>query len=197
MSDLLRSYGDDELIKRVETNARNFDGWKPGVYDIWVRKNKTAKQVDIFTDKVFTYTVGDDFKPKFNMVCSGTSLTGSWALHNFKSYDADGAAVLASDYFVRNSHAWGFHKGYRAYEQVKAFPIYRDGDFDNLAEELGKLILDRIVKANCHCAKKNGTSTIIYNWSAGCLVRNSYTQFKNWLDFMAKRPLSVTILKEF
>lgn len=193
----LRSYNDAELIKRVETHAQGFDGWKPGIYDIWVRKNKIAKLVDVFTDKVFTFSVGDDLKPQFRMVCTGTSLTGSWALKNFKTYNPNGAAVLASNYFVRNSHAWGFHKGYRAYEQVKPFPFYRDNDFDNLAEEIGRIYNDEIIKSNCHCAKKNGNSLINYNWSASCLVRNAYNQYRGWLTYMAKRPLSVTILREF
>lgn len=197
MSDFLRPYSDAELIKRVETHAKDFDGWQKGVYDIWVRADKTAKTVDVFTDKVFTFSVADDFKPQFRMVCTGTSLTGSWALKNFKTYNSKGAAVLASDQFVRNSHAWGFHKGYRAYEQVKPFPFYRDNDLDNLAEEIGQIYNDEIIKSNCHCARKNGISLINYNWSAGCLVRNAYNQYQGWLTYMAKRPLSVTILKAF
>lgn len=193
----LRSYNDNELIKRVETHAQGFDGWQKGIYDIWVRKSKTPNLVDVFTDKVFTFSVGDNLTPEFRMVCTGTSLTGSWALKNFKTYNSKGAAVLASNHFVRNSHAWGFHKGKRAYEQVKAFPMYRDNDFDNLAEEIGQLYTNEIIKANSHPAKQNAVSQIIYNWSAACLVRNSWFQWIGWLNYMAKRPLSVAILREF
>ena len=127
---MLRGYGDAELIKRVETHAEGFDGWQKGVYDIWVRASKTAKEVDVFADKVYTFSVGDNVEPEFRMVCTGTSLTGSWALKNFKTYDKRGAAVVASNQFVRNSHAWGFHKGYRAYVQVRGYKIFRDNDLD-------------------------------------------------------------------
>lgn len=194
---MLRKFNDNELIKRVENYAKGFDGWKPGIYDIWVRAEKEVKEVDVFADKVFTFSVAENGLPEFRMVCTGTSLTGSWALKNFKTYDARGAAVLAANRFVRNSHTWGFHKGYRAYQQVKPFPYFRDPDMDNKAEESGKIITNEIIAANCHRAKLNGTSQIIYNWSAGCLVRNSYSQFMGWLSFMNKRPLSVAILKEF
>lgn len=194
---MLRGYGDNEIIKRVESKAKGFDGWKKGVYDIWIRAEKEAKEVDIFADKAYTFVVGDDGKPNFRMVCTGTSLTGSWALKNYKQYSKLGAAVLASNYFVRNSHVFGTHKGYTAYRQAKPFPFYRDGDLDNLAEEIGELHLNEIIFANCHRAKQNSTSTIIYNWSAACLVRNSYSQWAGWLAFMQKRPLSVGILQEF
>src|SRR5690242_9499474 len=30
-------YTDEELIKRVETKAKGFVGWKKGIYDIWIR----------------------------------------------------------------------------------------------------------------------------------------------------------------
>ena len=193
----LRGYSDNELIHRVEAFTQGFDGWKKGVYDCWVRANKSAKEVDIFADKAYTFVVGDDGIPQFRMVCTGTSLTGSWALKNYRQYSKLGAAVLASNQFVRDSHFYGTHKGYAAYRQGKPFPFYRDGDLDSLAEELGELHTNEIILANCHRAKQNATSTIIYNWSAACLVRASYTQWCGWLAFMNKRPLSVAILREW
>lgn len=193
----LRPYNDNELLDRVVSHARGFDDWLPGVYDIWVRKSKKSSEVDVFTDKVFTYEVGESRDPQFRMVCTGTSITGSWALKSFRTYNRNGAAILQSDRFVRNSHAYGFHKAIRAYEQVKAFPFYRDADFDLVAEETGTLYTNEIIKANCHPAKRNAISRIIYNWSAACPVRNNWEQWLGWFAFMNKRPLSLTILKEF
>lgn len=195
----LRGYSDNEIIKRMESGiVAGFNGWKPGaVCDIWIRKAKKASEVDIFADKVATYVVNSEGRPEFRMICSGTSITGSWALKNFKTYNPKGAAVLAGNHFVENSHAPGLHKGYAAYRQVKAFPMYRDKDFDLVAEENGELITNEIIAANCHRAKRNGLSQIIYNWSAACLVRNSDHQFQGWLAYMSKRPLSLGILKEF
>jgi hypothetical protein len=193
----LRSYTDAELIARVESHAKGFDGWKVGIYDIWVRENdRTAANVDVFRDKCFTFEVKTEGKPQFVMVCTGTSMTGSWALKNYKSYNRDGAAILASDTFVRDSHYYATHKGYPAYKQGKDFPHYRDGDLDSIAEEQGELH-HGVIAANCHRANEKQISTRNYNWSAGCMVRNDPNQFRAWLAFMGKRSLSVAILKEF
>lgn len=190
----IRSYSDKELIQRMETHAVGFNGWRPGVYDIWVRS--AEDETDAFDDKVYTFNVGDDFKPNFRMVCTGTTNAGTYGLKQFDKYNREGCAVLKADQFVRDSHVYGFHKGYRAYQQAKSFPYYRDNDRDGKAEEIGQ-VRTGVIGANCHHASFTGTSTRIYNWSVACLVRNSINQWNAWFAYMAKRPLSVAILKEF
>ena len=188
-------YTDEQLIKRVETNAKDFTGWKKGVYDIWVRS--AADVMDSFDDKVYTFEVEKDgAMPQFRMVCSGTSHAGSYGLKKFKNYNPAGCAVLESDRIVYGSHVLGKHKGYVAYKQVKGFPYYRDSDRDDKAEEIGAVHND-VIAANCHRASEKGDSKVIYNWSVACLVRNRINQWKAWLAFMAGRPLNVVILKEF
>lgn len=188
-------YTDAQLIERVESHARGFDGWKKGVYDIWVRS--TPDVMDAFDDKVYTFIVRElGQTPEFRMVCTGTSHAGSYGLKHFDKYNPEGCAVLQSNRIVYNSHIYGLHKGYTAYRQNKSFPHYRDSDRDNFAEEIGT-VKEGIIYANCHRAAAKGESTRIYNWSVACLVRNKANQWYSWLTYMDKRPLSVAILQQF
>jgi hypothetical protein len=188
-------YTDNQLIERVETAALGFDGWKVGMYDIWVRSR--ADVMDAFDDKVYTFEVlRPDERPVFRMVCTGTSHAGSYGLKRFHEYNRLGCAVLKSDVIVYNSHEYGRHKNYIAYRQAKPFPYTRDNDRDDKAENYGQVYWD-IIFANCHRAAQKGESTSIYNWSVACLVRNKAFQWYAWMDLMNKRPLSVSILNEF
>ena len=189
----VRSYTDDELIKRVES-LPSFQGWKVGVYDFWVRSNED--QPDAFDDKVYTFEVTESGKkPKFIMVCTGTSNSGLFGLLHFDTYNSKGCAILESDVLVYSSHRYGLHKNkYPAYVQNAGFPYYRDNNKNLKADEKGTIYRD-IIGANCHKAGVN--STQIGKWSVACLVRNVETQFNKWMSFMNKRKLSVVILKEF
>jgi len=188
-------YTDEQLIDRVQSKAKGFTTWKKGVYDIWVRS--AADVMDAFDDKVYTFDVtAEGALPEFRMVCTGTSNAGSYGLKNFEDYHQPGCAVLQSDRIVYNSHVYGFHKGYRAYQQDKPFPYYRDSDRDDKAEETGPVYND-VIRADCHRASATGDSKIIYNWSVACLVRNRSSQWKGWFAYMDGRPLTVAILKEF
>ena len=188
-------YTDEQLISRVETHAKGFEGWKPGVYDVWVRS--AADRVDEFDDKVYTFVVeAAGAKPEFRMLCTGTTNAGSYGLKKFADYNPAGCAVLEADRIVYGSHVFGRHKNYAAYRQARSWPYYRDDDRDNNAEELGQVHSD-VIFANCHRAAAVGESTRIYNWSVACLVRNKANQWNGWLAFMNKRSLNVVILREF
>lgn len=187
----VKSYTDNQILRRIE-KLPTFNGFPKGILDVWVRSNEDA--YNRFDDKVYTYDcTGID--PKFVMVCTGTTNAGSEGLKNFNKYNRLGCAVLKSDIIVYNSHAFGLHKGqYPAYVQVKGFPYYRDNNKNNLAEEIGQIYTD-IIGANCH--KAGWLSEYIGGWSVACLVRNQQAQFTKWMNFMNKRPLSVSILREF
>lgn len=187
-------YTDDQIIGRVQTHAKGFEEWKPGIYDVWIRSK--ADVMDAFDDKVYTFEVGIDGVPQFRMVCTGTSNAGSYGLKKFKEYNPAGCAVLEADRMVYGSHNLGLHKGYKAYKQVKGFPYYRDSDMDDKAEEIGPVHND-VIAANCHRAAPKGVSTRIYNWSVACMVRNNSEQWFGWLAYMNGRPLNLVILNEF
>lgn len=190
---MVRSYTDDQLISRVEA-LPTFKGWKKGVYDKWVRSNEDL--FNQFDDKVYTFEcVEDGQRPKFIMVCSGTSNAGAQGLKSFESYNSKGCAILKADTIVYGSHTYGLHRGkYPAYRQAKGFPYFRDNDKDEKSEEIGKEYND-IIGANCH--KAGWFSKQIDGWSLACLVRNQQAQFDKWMSFMNKRVLTVAILNEF
>lgn len=189
----VRPYKDKELLDRVESLS-TFTGWKKGIYDIWVRSSEDT--FNAFDDAVFTFEcLKDGEKPKFIMVCTGTSNAGAQGLKNFEQYNQFGCAVLKSDIIMYGSHIYGLHKRkVPAYVQAKGFPYFRDNDKDDKAEEIGKEY-NNIIGANCHPAGEN--SIKIDGWSTACLVRNNKKQYNLWLAYMNKRPLSVCILKEF
>jgi hypothetical protein len=191
----MRAFTDSEIIKRVE-GLPTFEGWKPGIYDIWVRSK--ADKFDAFDDKGFTYQVkqpGDT--PTFIMARNGTTNAGSYGLKHFEQYNHAGCAVLKSDTIVYNSHVYGLHHGKPAYREAKPFPYFRDANRNERAEEIGPEFHD-IIGANVHRAGVN--STVIKNWSTACLVTANLAKFLAWLDFMIKQgkpPLTVCILKEW
>lgn len=189
-------YTDNQLIDRVESHAQGFVGWKKGVYLVAVRSSPDIP--DAFDDKAYIFECdADGVRPDFVMVASCTTHPGVDVLKNFATkYNAAGAPVLKSDTLVYGSHAYGTHKGYAAYEQVKAFPYFRDKDRDDKAEENAPELSGDIA-ANVHRASPTRVSTINKNWSAGCIVMNDPNRFLAFMRFMNKRPLNVAILRQF
>lgn len=190
--DELRTFTDKEILDRV-SGLPSFKGFPAGVIDVWIRSK--ADQFDSFDDKAFTYECyGDTQSPKFVMARNGTTNAGSYGLLHFEKYTHTGCAVLKSDTIVYRSHAYGLHHSKPAYVEVVGFPYYRDGNRNERAEEIGPEY-DDIIGANVHRAGQN--STVINNWSTGCLVTANLQKFLKWLDFMNKRPLTVCILREW
>lgn len=191
----MRTFTDKEIINRIE-HLPSFKGWKPGVYDVWVRSQ--ADKYDAFDDKAFTYYVKNEGNtPKFILARNGTSNAGSYGLKNFSEYNHFGCAVLKSDWMVYNSHAYGLHKGKPAYRQVKGFPYFRDNNRNERAEEIGPEYND-IIGANIHRAGVN--STVIKNWSTACMVTANLTKFLEFLGFcnaQNRPPVHLVILKEW
>jgi hypothetical protein len=193
----VKNYTDSQIIQRVESLS-TFKGWKKGKYDIWIRSDED--EFDKFDDKVYSFEVlVEGERPKFKMVCTGTTNAGSQGLLNFEKYNSLGCAVLMADTIVYNSHEYGLHKNdpnHPAYIQSfkVGFPYTRDNNKNKKAENYGKVYTNRI-GANCHRAGK--ASILIGGWSIACLVRNIIEQYNAWLKWMNKEPLSVAILKEW
>lgn len=197
MGSNVRSYTNEQLIKRVES-LPSFEGWKKGMYDIWVASNED--EYNKFDDKVYTFECEKDGeRPVFKMVCSGTANAGAQGLMKFEGWNKLGCAVAVRDYIGYNTHVYGKHgkQQYYAYVQAysgKQYPYTRDNDKDKSAENFGKVYWDRI-GMNCHKAGEH--SVDINGNSIACLVRNIRIQFDNWMKLMNKRPLSVCVLNEF
>ena len=169
----MRTFTDAEIIARVES-LPTFEGWKKGIYDIWIRSK--ADQFDAFDDKGFTYQVhSEGSQPVFIMARNGTTNAGSYGLKHFSEYNHLGCAVLKSDTIVYGSHSYGLHHGkLPAYRQAKGFPYFRDNNRNERAEEIGAEFND-IIFANIHRAGVN--STVIKNWSVACVVSSSLSRF--------------------
>lgn len=192
-------YTDDALIHRVETVAEGFDGWKKGVYLIAVRSSDDIP--DAFDDKAYVFECkADGERPSFFMVATCTTHPGVDVLKHFDTnpkYNKAGAPLLKSDVIVYESHIHGKHKGkYNSYRQAKPFPCFRDTDKDSKAEEQGEVTVGNI-SANIHRASAVKISIKNVNWSAGCIVMNDPNKFNAFMTFMARRPLSLCILKQF
>lgn len=190
----MRSFTDNQILDRVQA-LEPFDGWKKGLYDIWVRS--AADLFDAFDDKAFTYYVDHDgIRPEFLLARNGTSNAGSYGLKHFDHYNSEGCAVLRSDWMVYNSHVHGLHKGKPAYVQSKGFDYYRDSNKNERAEEIGPVHRD-VIAANIHRA--GIASTVINNWSVACMVTANLTKFLQFLEVCRKKgntPVTLVILKE-
>lgn len=190
----MRTFTDKDVLDRV-TGLPTFTGFPNGLLDVWIRSK--ADEFDSFDDKAFTYKCfGDTKAPRFVMSRKGTTNAGSYYLTK-KFMNPLGCAVLKSDEIVYDSHKYGLHRGKPAYVQVKGFPYYRDKNSDHRSDEVGKIYSD-IIAANIHRAGTN--STIIYNWSAGCMVTANLQNFLDFLAYMKSQgnpKLSLCILKEW
>lgn len=194
----MRIFSDSEIIRRAESLS-TFNGWKAGIYNIWVRS--AADGYDVFDDKCFTYKVSDAAAaPRFVLMRNGTTNAGSYGLKHFTDYNPLGCAVLKADHMVYGSHMFGFHKRNRlnpAYIQALPWPYYRDANRNNKAEEIGQEYWD-IIGANDH--KAGIFSRFIRNWSTACVVTAVRRQYDVWLSFMRQEGyprLNMAILKEF
>jgi hypothetical protein len=187
-------YTDQQLIGRVASTAKGFNGWHDGMYAIGVRSR--ADVPDAFDDKFYLAEAKGNLV-KFHMATSCTTHPGVDVLKNFRTkFNKAGAAVLVADNIVYNSHIYGRHKDYPAYRQNKGFPYTRDQDGDSKAETFGPVLND-IIWSNIHHAKDEGISVRIGNWSAGCTVLNNDDHFERFMSIMSKRPLTYALLKEF
>jgi hypothetical protein len=189
-------YNDAQLIDRVEAVAHGFKGWKKGDYLITVRS--AADLPDAFDDKAYLFECkAEGQRPSFVMVASCTTHPGVDVLRNYATkYNPAGAPVLKSDCIVYESHVHGLHKGTAAYVQRQPFPYFRDKDGDAKAEEQAPERLG-VIAANIHRANPDRVSTVNGNWSAGCIVMNDPNRFKAFMGFMAKRPLTLCVLRQF
>lgn len=83
-----------------------------------------------------------------------------------------GAAMLKPGQYI-NSHAVGFHQQKQDHEalvQVGNVTVYRDNDLDNVAEATKTLDTNNNFGINIHGSNRNGVTTTIGKWSAGCQV---------------------------
>lgn len=183
---MVRSYKDQELLDRVKS-LPSFKGFPREHWILGVRSK--ADLPGKFDDKFYEFD-----EKKFITVLSGTTHPGLTILRDFKKYNKEGAAVLKSNEWYYGVWKYGLHKGIMpALLQLGSeLLVYRDGDKDNKAEELGKPKWGWY-GINFHTntydwSDKNLKVKVddIGAWSAGCQVSNERDKFAEMMKYYAK-----------
>jgi hypothetical protein len=159
-----------------------FEGTKD--YDlniVGVRNSATGNKVtNVFDDKI---TVS-------------YKLNGEWQFHEWNAttdpgkkgvmeyHNAAGVARLVEGQY-RGSHSIGLHQGkYKALKQAKPVKVYRDPNRDLTYDETK--IAEGIFGINIHRSSATGTSTYVENWSEGCQVFSTITDFDKFMALCEK-----------
>jgi hypothetical protein len=159
-----------------------FEGTKD--YDlniVGVRNSATGNKVtNVFDDKI---TVS-------------YKLNGEWQFHEWNAttdpgkkgvmeyHNAAGVARLVEGQY-RGSHSIGLHQGkYKALKQAKPVKVYRDPNRDLTYDETK--IAEGIFGINIHRSSATGTSTYVENWSEGCQIFSTVTDFDKFMDLCEK-----------
>ena len=159
-----------------------FEGTKD--YDlniVGVRNSATGNKVtNVFDDKI---TVS-------------YKLNGEWQFHEWNAttdpgkkgvmeyHNTAGVARLVEGQY-RGSHSIGLHQGkYKALKQAKPVKVYRDPNRDLTYDETK--IAEGIFGINIHRSSATGTSTYVENWSEGCQVFSTVTDFDKFMDLCEK-----------
>jgi len=159
-----------------------FEGTKD--YDlniVGVRNSTTGNKVtNLFDDKI---TVS-------------YKLNGEWQFHEWNAttdpgkkgvmeyHNAAGVARLVEGQY-RGSHSIGLHQGkYKSLKQAKPVKVYRDPNRDMTYDETK--IAEGIFGINIHRSSATGTSTYVENWSEGCQVFATVTDFDKFMALCEK-----------
>ncbi len=99
-------------------------------------------------------------------------------------HNAAGVARLVEGQY-RGSHSIGLHQGkYKALKQAKPVKVYRDPNRDLTYDETK--IAEGIFGINIHRSSATGTSTYVENWSEGCQVFSTITDFDKFMALCEK-----------
>lgn len=176
-------YTREQIEKAVKAKGYTwFEGTKD--YDlniVGVRNSATGNKVtNVFDDKI---TVS-------------YKLNGEWQFHEWNAttdpgkkgvmeyHNAAGVARLVEGQY-RGSHSIGLHQGkYKALKQAKPVKVYRDPNRDLTYDETK--IAEGIFGINIHRSSATGTSTYVENWSEGCQVFATVTDFDKFMALCEK-----------
>jgi hypothetical protein len=193
---MVKSYSDSQLLDRVKS-IKSFNSIPYNYWILGVRSNEDLPNK--FDDKFYIWN-GE----KFITMTSGTTNPGTPILEGgFLKYNKVGAAVLKADEWYYGVWKYGLHQGKMpALKQVGPFIVYRDGDRDKKAEELGTPIVGSNYGINFHTVsydlESKKISENIGEWSAGCQVANNVEKYSMIIN-MIKKQHNVTycLINEF
>ena len=193
---MVKNYSDSEILSRVR-ELPSFKRIPTGRWIVGVRS--IADNPGKFDDKFYEFE-GE----KFIRVLTGTTHPGLTILKHFEKYNKLGAAVVKSNEWYYDLWKYGMHKNKMpALLQLgNEVMVYRDGDRDNKAEEIGK-VYKGWYGINLH------TNTYDWNeqnlevhvddigaWSAGCQVpneRDEFAEMMEWYEAASKKGIQKTV----
>jgi len=187
----VRSYTTDQLLN----HAKSINGFKSFPKNKWiygVRSNEKTPNVP--DDKFYFFE-----EEKFITMLTGSTEPGTPILEGgFLKYNKVGAAVVKANEWYHNLWLYGLHMGKMpALRQVGDILLYRDGDMDVYAEELGKLIKGKF-GINFHTMDYNLLSkdieTKIGTWSAGCQIANQVEKYYQTISSFKNNGLTTYLL---
>jgi len=192
----VRTYNDKQLLAKVKS-LPSFKSIPEGYWILGVRSNEDAPNK--YDDKFYIFK-GE----KFDSVLLGTTNPGTPILEGgFIKYNKVGAAIVKADEWYYDVWTYGLHMGKMpALKQVGNFIVFRDGDRDNKAEELGVPIKGSGYGINFHAATWDenfkGEQENIGNWSAGCQVCNNKQKHLAAVKMMkSQKRVTYVLLNEF
>ena len=159
-----------------------FEGTKD--YDlniVGVRNSATGNKVtNVFDDKItVSYKLNGEWQFHVWNATTDPGKKGVMEYHN-----TAGVARLVEGQY-RGSHSIGLHQGkYKALKQAKPVKVYRDPNRDMTYDETK--IAEGIFGINIHRSSATGTSTYVENWSEGCQVFSTVTDFDKFMDLCEK-----------
>jgi hypothetical protein len=159
-----------------------FEGTKD--YDlniVGVRNSATGNKVtNVFDDKItVSYKLNGEWQFHVWNATTDPGKKGVMEYHN-----AAGVARLVEGQY-RGSHSIGLHQGkYKAPKQAKPVKVYRDPNRDLTYDETK--IAEGIFGINIHRSSATGTSTYVENWSEGCQVFSTITDFDKFMALCEK-----------
>jgi hypothetical protein len=159
-----------------------FEGTKD--YDlniVGVRNSATGNKVtNVFDDKItVSYKLNGEWQFHVWNATTDPGKKGVMEYHN-----TAGVARLVEGQY-RGSHSIGLHQGkYKALKQAKPVKVYRDPNRDMTYDETK--IAEGIFGINIHRSSATGTSTYVENWSEGCQVFSTVTDFDKFMALCEK-----------
>jgi len=190
-------YTAEHLVEKAK-QAEGFIEIPDGYWLCFVRRTNTEGTPGKFNDVVNVM-----HKEEIVLTSTCTTTPGMPALKGgYRKYNKLGVAVVKANIWMNKAFSFGKHNGRMdALRQVKPVFVHRDGDKDNIAEELGTAKRG-MWHTNIHAATYNTLDKIIKifirSWSYGCMVWNYRPDYNRMINFTrGQKFTSAIILDEF
>lgn len=183
LADKCLTYDFEKLFK--EKGYAYFTKGNYNLNIIGVRKNNNNKVTNLYDDVlvlIYNTPTGKNVRQIYNITTEPGTYYMAKNLGNPK-----GTAILVPGQY-RATWQIALHRGkYEALCQRKPVKVYRDGNKDMIYDMNPKKIDTGIFGINIHRSDKLWTRTTVDQYSAGCQVFNSNTQFQAFLRFCKKQ----------